>query len=109
MKVNLQFNRIGAVGGGIILCAADVFNLEFVFWTMIYLNDANLKPLQVVLREILIQSGAESMAGQGGATSAYAEGMKYAVIIIATVSILCIYPYIQKYFVKGVTIGAVKG
>lgn len=79
------------------------------FGPMIYLNDANLKPLQVVLREILIQSEAESMAGQGGATSAYAEGMKYAVIIIATIPILCIYPYIQKYFVKGVTIGAVKG
>ena len=40
---------------------------------------------------------------------AYAEGMKYAVIIIATVPILCVYPFIQKHFVKGVTIGAVKG
>ena len=79
------------------------------FGPMIYLDDANLKPLQVVLREILIQSKADQMAGQGGATSAYAEGMKYAVIVIATVPILCVYPYIQKYFVKGVTIGAVKG
>ena len=62
------------------------------FGPMIYLDDANLKPLQVVLREILIQSKADQMAGQGGATSAYAEGMKYAVIVIATVPILCVYP-----------------
>ena len=44
-----------------------------------------------------------------GAVDTYAEGMKYAVIMIATIPILCVYPFIQKYFVKGVTIGAVKG
>ena len=79
------------------------------FGPMIYLDDPNLKPLQVVLREMLIQSKAEDLVGQEGDVSAYAEGMKYAVIVIATVPMLCIYPYIQKYFVKGVTIGAVKG
>jgi len=79
------------------------------FGPMIYLNNSDLKPLQVVLREILVQSQADNLAGHGGATEAYAEGMKYAVIIIATVPILCVYPFIQKYFVKGVTIGAVKG
>ena len=80
------------------------------FGPMIYLDSPELKPLQVVLREILIQSQADQeIASQGGAVEAYAEGMKYAVIIIATVPILCVYPFIQKYFVKGVTIGAVKG
>lgn len=80
------------------------------FGPMIYLDNPDLKPLQVVLREVLIQSKAEEEAAtQGGAVEAYAEGMKYAVIIIATVPILCVYPFIQKYFVKGVTIGAVKG
>ncbi len=79
------------------------------FGPMIYLNDANLKPLQVVLRELLIQSKAEESLGGGGDVAIYAEGMKYAVIVIATVPILCIYPFIQKFFVKGVTIGAVKG
>lgn len=80
------------------------------FGPMIYLDSPSLKPLQVVLREILIQSQADQeIASQGGAVEAYAEGMKYAVIIIATVPILCVYPFIQKYFVKGVTIGAVKG
>lgn len=79
------------------------------FLPMIYLNDANLLPLQVVLREILIQSKAAELVDQGGDVSSYAEGMKYAVIVIATVPVLCIYPFLQKYFVKGVTIGAVKG
>lgn len=79
------------------------------FGPMIYLNDANLKPLQVVLREILMQSKAEELVGTGGDVSSYAEGMKYAVIVIATVPILCVYPFLQRYFVKGVTIGAVKG
>ena len=40
---------------------------------------------------------------------AFAEGMKCAVIMIATIPILCVYPFIQKYFVKGVTVGAIKG
>jgi len=80
------------------------------FGPMIYLDSPELKPLQVVLREVLIQSQADQeIASQGGAVEAYAEGMKYAVIVIATVPILCVYPFIQKYFVKGVTIGAVKG
>ena len=80
------------------------------FGPMIYLDNPDLKPLQVVLREVLIQSKAEEEAAtQGGAVEAYAEGMKYAVIIIATVPILCVYPFIQKYFTKGVMIGAVKG
>ena len=80
------------------------------FTPMIYLNDQNLKPLQVVLREILILSEAANEIDSGSnPVEAFAEGMKYAVIMIATIPILCVYPIIQKYFVKGVTIGAVKG
>ena len=44
----------------------------------------------------------------GDAYNAYAETIKYAAIIISTVPVLCIYPFLQKYFVKGVTIGAIK-
>lgn len=80
------------------------------FTPMIYLNDQNLKPLQVVLREILILSEAANEIDSGSnPVEAFAEGMKYAVIMIATIPIQCVYPIIQKYFVKGVTIGAVKG
>lgn len=83
------------------------------FNAMLYLNDKHKFPLQLVLREILIQNDTSSMvtaidAGAGD-SSFVSETVKYAVIIISTVPILCVYPFIQKYFTKGVMIGAVKG
>ena len=68
-------------------------------------------PLQLVLRQILIVNDTESMTqGLGvGDKEKIGEAIKYAVIVIATLPILCVYPFIQKYFVKGVMIGAVKG
>ncbi|MBR5248520.1 MAG: carbohydrate ABC transporter permease [Lachnospiraceae bacterium] len=78
------------------------------FGPMIYLSDPQLKPLQVVLREILIQNQADNLVNNDGDT-AFAEGLKYAVIIIASAPLMAAYPFIQKYFVKGVTVGAVKG
>ena len=65
-----------------------------------------------MLREILLlnqafASGNGSMAG--GYAQSSADQVKYAVIIVSTVPILCVYPFIQKYFEKGVMIGAVKG
>ena len=68
-------------------------------------------PLQLVLRQILIENSTDSMS-QGtslGDKERVAESIKYAVIIISTLPILCVYPFIQKYFTKGVMIGAVKG
>lgn len=68
-------------------------------------------PLQLVLRQILIANDTASMT-QGvadGDKEMIGESIKYAVIVIATLPILCVYPFIQKYFVKGVMIGAVKG
>ena len=81
------------------------------FNAMIYLNDRTKFPLQLVLREILIVNDTNSMSGAGTSDQdfAIAESIKYAVIVVATVPILCIYPFLQKYFVKGVMIGAVKG
>lgn len=81
------------------------------FSALIYIKDRTKFPLQLILREILLGNQTSDM---GGATN-YSEGnligesIKYAVIIIATLPILCIYPFLQKYFVKGVMIGAVKG
>lgn len=68
-------------------------------------------PLQLVLRQILIENDTASMMqGVGeGDKEKIGEAIKYAIIIIATVPILCVYPFIQRYFVKGVMIGAVKG
>lgn len=81
------------------------------FSAMIYLNKRSLYPLQLVLREILIQNDTASMgsASNAGDVQSYAENLKYAVIVVSTIPILCAYPYIQRFFVKGVTIGAVKG
>ena len=78
---------------------------------LIYLSDRKLFPLQMVLREILIQGNTESVSagGSSGDAQAYAENLKYAIIVVSTIPILCVYPFIQKYFVKGVMVGAIKG
>lgn len=81
------------------------------FNAMIYLQDRSKFPLQLILREILIQNDTASMTQGAGTVDgiSVAESVKYAVIVVATVPILAIYPFLQKYFVKGVMIGAVKG
>ncbi len=80
------------------------------FSAVIYLRDRELFPLQVILREILIQNSTESMTtGVGtGDRETISESIKYATIIVATLPILLVYPFLQKYFAKGVMIGAVK-
>ncbi|MEE1223772.1 MAG: carbohydrate ABC transporter permease [Clostridia bacterium] len=81
------------------------------FNAVLFINDRELYPLQLVLREILIQSDTSSM--QAGTISddqfAVSQTIKYAVTVVATVPILCIYPFVQKYFEKGVMLGGVKG
>lgn len=84
------------------------------FNASIYLKDRALYPLQLFLREILISNSTDSMMTDSGASSAsdresIAESIKYATIVVSTVPILCIYPFLQKYFVSGVMIGAIKG
>ena len=82
------------------------------FSESIYLKTRGKFPLQLILREILIQNSTESMMeGDTRAADTYAlsEVIKYAIIMVATVPILLLYPYLQKYFKKGVMIGAVKG
>jgi putative aldouronate transport system permease protein len=80
------------------------------FSALVYLRDRDLYPLQLVLREILITSNVQNMTTDvsGGDVQAIGETIKYATIIVATVPILLVYPYLQRYFVKGVTIGAIK-
>lgn len=83
------------------------------FGAMIYLRDRSKYPLQLMLREILISNSTENMtAGMdlGSAdTQRVSETVKYATIIVSTLPILLLYPFLQKYFVKGVMVGAVKG
>lgn len=77
------------------------------FNAMIYLRDSNKKPLQLFLRNILTQNQLGSM-NSGADIEDIGLTIKYATIIVSTVPILCIYPFIQKHFVKGVMVGAVK-
>ncbi len=82
------------------------------FNAMMYLRTRTKFPLQLILREILISNDVTSMdVGNSSVGDRYSigESIKYATIIVATAPILCLYPFIQKYFVKGVMIGAVKG
>ncbi|WP_309121489.1 carbohydrate ABC transporter permease [Paenibacillus sp.] len=83
------------------------------FNALIYLNDRELYPLQLFLREILIKSEVDQMAGSMNAsTQTYlmeAEAIKYAIVLVANVPVLLLYPFLQKYFVKGMMIGALKG
>ncbi|MBP3361587.1 MAG: carbohydrate ABC transporter permease [Clostridia bacterium] len=81
------------------------------FNAALFLNDRRLYPLQLILREILIQNDTSAMS-QGVMMEdqfAISETIKYAVTVAATLPILCVYPFLQKYFEKGVMIGAVKG
>lgn len=81
------------------------------FHALIFLQDRSMYPLQLVLREILLQGEASAMAVGASVTDAgmLSVTLKYATIIVATVPILLVYPFLQKYFVKGALIGAIKG
>lgn len=77
----------------------------------IYLTNRNLYPLQIILREILIENSGTSEVDLStlGNYDLYKKLIQYSTIIFATLPILCIYPFVQKYFVKGVMIGSIKG
>ncbi|WP_129336139.1 carbohydrate ABC transporter permease [Cellulomonas endophytica] len=85
------------------------------FTGLIFVRDYDKQPLQIVLRDILLSNqafagGAGGAGGTGGAYGQqYADQIKYGVIIVSTLPVLLVYPFIQKYFEKGVMIGSVKG
>lgn len=80
------------------------------FSAMLYLGNSNLHPLQLFLRKILLMNSPDLLQGMEDAFErvAYAIQLKYASIVVATLPIICIYPFVQKYFVKGVMLGAIK-
>jgi putative aldouronate transport system permease protein len=86
------------------------------FNAMIYLRSQNQMPLQLILRNILVsvetflrEMQMDGLGDDGAQLIFLAEGMKYAVIIVSTLPVMCLYPFIQKYFIKGVMIGSIKG
>jgi putative aldouronate transport system permease protein len=88
-----------------------VFHWNAYFNALIYLRDRDLYPLQLVLREILISNQNALMGDSTSLVDSLmlAETMKYALIMIASIPVLVLYPFAQKHFVKGVMIGSVKG
>lgn len=85
------------------------------FNALIYVSNKELQPLQMVLREILIQNSTiemamdESMLEEMLRRERYANLIKYGIIVVASVPMLCVYPFVQKYFAKGVMLGSTKG
>jgi putative aldouronate transport system permease protein len=92
-----------------------VFHWNAFFQAFIYLNDKRLYPLQLVLREILILNEIDSAMFTGvdlevlAARQGLSELLKYSLIVVASVPVLVMYPFVQRYFVRGVMIGAIKG
>ena len=83
------------------------------FNAFLYLNDRNLYPLQLFLRDILVNSKFDSSIiddpEMAQVVQSQADALKYSIIVIATLPLMCVYPLVQKYFVKGVMVGSVKG
>ena len=82
------------------------------FTAQIYLGKTELQPLQLLLRRVLLEASAEMLNNVDAKTLNLAAAtiqVRYVTIVVATVPILALYPFLQKYFVKGIMLGAVKG
>ncbi|CAH1210133.1 MULTISPECIES: carbohydrate ABC transporter permease [Paenibacillus] len=95
-----------------------VGNWNSWFNAMVLLQDRDKFPLQLLMKEILVanDSSATTMGSAGGvvidsagSSTAYRELVKYCTIVVSTIPILMVYPFLQKYFVKGVYVGSIKG
>lgn len=97
--------------------AVITMQVAIVIWNtyvtpMLYLSDAKYYPLQIILRNILIMSNVSAEEIDADASSnlqGLVEQLKYALIIVSTLPIMCLYPFAQKYFVKGMMVGSLKG
>ena len=79
------------------------------FYSMIYLSDRDLFPIQLVLREILVSGSTDSMmTGEAVSREALSNTIKYATVVVATIPVLAVYPFLQRWFVKGVLTGGIK-
>ena len=117
MLFRIMLPLSGAVSAVLILfTAVGYWNMWFD--PMIYLTKRSMYPLQSVMREILSDNAAVAKAGAAGSNvkinrdvnqAAVNALIKYANIVVSTVPILCVYPFAQKYFVKGALVGSLKG
>ena len=82
------------------------------FDALIYLIDSKKMPLQMVLRNLLLIGQSTDMVGDAESMAErqrQAEQLKYCIIVVSAAPLLCLYPFLQKYFAKGVMIGSLKG
>ncbi len=90
-----------------------VYHWNAFFNAFLYLTDQKLYPLQIVLRDILISSSVSPEMLEGASTGSVdmnlVQVLRYSLIIVACLPIWCVYPFLQKYFAKGVMIGSIKG
>lgn len=102
------------------ILAVLALNFALAHWNsyynaLLYLMDADKYPLQIILRDILIQNTVDLTEMTGVDVNSMmqnqylSELLKYALIVVSSVPLLVVYPFIQKYFIKGVMIGSVKG
>ena len=87
--------------------AVSLWNAYFI--PFIYLNDPDLFSLQLILHELLSAGSSNNATVGVGDVLVVEESLKYATVLVSIAPIMCVYPFLQKYFVKGVMIGAVKG
>ena len=78
------------------------------FWSMLLINSGSKMTLQTVLRAIICEATVDADISSGDVTDLFSQGVKMAAVVMTMVPIMCVYPFLQKYFVKGVMIGAVK-
>lgn len=78
----------------------------------LYISDKNIKPLQIYLRDVLVnfnsQLATQAQSIMNSQNKVFIQSIQMATIIITMLPILCVYPFVQKYFVKGVLVGSVK-
>lgn len=86
-----------------------VYYWNSFFYGVMFIHSNKLWPIQVLLREILTQGRMQELMVEENELNTPTETMKMAMIIITTLPILCLYPFLQKYFVKGMLMGSIKG
>lgn len=114
---NLNFFLLFAIPLSKAITAVIALYLAVGFWNsyynaLVYTTNNDLKPLQLFIREMLMQSNSTTDFADAELAAQHMlmlQVIKYAVIVVATVPIMCVYPFLQKYFVQGVMIGSIKG
>ena len=104
---HLHFIALGSAIGTGLFYGVGYWNAFFN--AMLYVNDQELWPIQLILRSYVIQGTSMTADQLGVQQTAAPQSIKMAVVVVALVPILLVYPFLQKYFSKGVITGAIKG